>query len=74
VPLIVVSPYSRPHYVSHKIHDHTSVTRLVELLHDLPALTGRDANADALLDMFDFNCPTFLAADAGPAAGKGGCP
>jgi len=33
---------------------HTSITRFIELLHDLPALTGRDANSDAMLDLFDF--------------------
>lgn len=74
VPLLVVSPYARPHHVSHVTHDHTSITRLIELLHDLPALTGRDANADALLDMFDFACPTMLDAPVAPASGKGGCP
>ena len=31
--------------------------RFVELVFDLPALTGRDANADALLDAFDFSGP-----------------
>ncbi len=74
VPLIVVSPFARPHHVSHVTHDHTSITRLIELLHDLPALTGRDANADALLDMFDFACTPMLDAPVGPVAGTGGCP
>lgn len=74
VPLMIASPYSRKHFVSHRTHDHTSITRLIELIHDLPALTGRDANADALLDLFDFNCPTFLAAPDPVASGKGGCP
>jgi len=74
VPLMVVSPYARPHFVSHKTHEHTSITRLIELLHDLPALTARDANSDALLDLFDFNCPAMLDAPAAPASGKGGCP
>jgi hypothetical protein len=44
------------------------------LLHDLPALTARDANADALLDLFDFGCPALLTPPAAPAAGTGGCP
>lgn len=74
VPLLVASPWARPHFVSHKTHDHTSITRLIELLHDLPALTGRDANADALLDLFDFACPTMLEAPEAPPAGTGGCP
>ncbi len=74
VPLMIASPYVRKHFVSHQTHSHTSITRLIELLHDLPALTGRDANSDALLDLFDFNCPTFLTAPAPPASGKAGCP
>jgi phospholipase C len=74
VPAIIVSPWARPHYVSHKVHDHTSTLRLIELLHDLPALTGRDANADALLDMFDFECPTLTNVPMPPVAGTKGCP
>ena len=30
--------------------DHTAITRFIEALFDLPALTARDANSDALLD------------------------
>jgi hypothetical protein len=54
------------------VSDHTSILRFVELLHDLPALTGRDANANALLDMFDFGCNS--PATSSPPAGTGGCP
>lgn len=53
VPLFVVSPWA-VHGVSHVIHSHTSILRFLEALFDLPALTARDANSDALLDMFDF--------------------
>ena len=74
VPLMIVSPWARPHFVSHRTHDHTSVLRLIELLHNLPALTGRDANSDALLDLFDFSCPPRLDPPAAPAAGTSGCP
>jgi phospholipase C len=68
VPTIVISPWARLHTVSHAVHDHTSVLRLIETVFDLPALTARDANADALLDMFDFGCPARTVA-APPAAG-----
>ena len=53
VPLFVVSPWA-VQGVSHLIHSHTSILRFLEALFDLPALTARDANSDALLDMFDF--------------------
>src|SRR5262249_54442168 len=72
VPLIAVSPWARRHFVSHARKEHTSITRLIEAVFDLPALTARDANSDALLDMFDFGCaPAPLAAP--PAPGAGGC-
>lgn len=73
IPMTVVSPWARAHSVSHRTHDHTSLLRFVQLIHDLPALTARDANADALLDLFDFGCPTLLSPPAAPAAGTGGC-
>jgi phospholipase C len=53
VPLFVVSPWAI-RGVSHLVHSHTSILRFLEALFDLPALTARDANSDALLDMFDF--------------------
>jgi phospholipase C len=73
VPLIAISPWARRHYVSHVQHQHTSITRLIELLFDIPALTSRDANSDALLDMFDFDCKSSAPIAAAPAAGVGGC-
>jgi len=45
--LVTGSPWARRGYVSH-VH-HTAITRLIELLFDLPALTPRDANSDLLL-------------------------
>jgi phospholipase C len=60
VPFTVVSPYARKAYVSHTVHDHTSILRFLEARFRLPALTRRDANADALLDLFDFAAPPFV--------------
>ncbi len=60
VPFTVVSAYSRPHYVSHRVFDHTSLTRFIETVFGLPAMTRRDANANVPLDMFDFEHPAFL--------------
>ncbi len=74
VPLYVISPWARLGYVSHRTHDHTSLLRFVELLWDLPALTGRDANADAMLDLFDFRCGRDLTPPTLPAAGPTHCP
>lgn len=59
VPLVVVSPFARRHYVSHQVTDHTSILRLVESRFGLGALTRRDANAWPMTDMFDFAHPNF---------------
>jgi phospholipase C len=73
VPLVVISPWARRGYVSHVVRDHAAITRFVEALFDLPALTARDANSDALLDMFDFSCGVRQPVPAAPAPGTGGC-
>ncbi len=59
VPITVVSPYAKPAYVSHVLYDHTSILRFIEARHALPALSGRDANADAMFDFFDFGKASF---------------
>jgi hypothetical protein len=66
VPLLVVSPFAKPHYVSHGTYDHTSIDRFIEAWLGLPALTRRDANADPLLDFFDFSQPPNTPNLAGP--------
>lgn len=62
VPMIVVSPYAKRHYVSHIDHSHTSLLRFLEAKFSLPAFTARDANSDALFDMFDFGAQNLDAA------------
>lgn len=74
VPFVVVSPYARPGLVSHVPQEHTAVTRFIETIFGLPALTARDANSPALLDLFDFSCaPPMLVPPPAPEAGTGGC-
>jgi phospholipase C len=68
VPFMVVSPFAKPHYVSHTVADHTSLLAFIEerflssggtRLH----LTLRDQSADPLLDLFDFdNAPSLNTA------------
>jgi len=60
VPAAVVSPYARANYVTHTIHDHTSILAMVERKWNLPALTYRDANAADLMDFLDLSTPAFL--------------
>jgi phospholipase C len=56
VPNIVISPFTRRHYVSHIPMDHTAVIKFVEtrFIGNSVHLTARDAAQPNLLDFFDF--------------------
>jgi phospholipase C len=74
VPLVAISPWAKRGYASHVVHDHSAITRFIEAIFDLPSLTARDANSDALLDLFDFSCARDLSLPPAPDVGSGGCP
>ena len=74
VPFIAVSPFSKSHYVSHTIGDHTSILALIEERFlksgtvagdnqegdEQQHLTLRDQHANTLEDLFDFdNSPSL---------------
>ncbi len=56
VPNIVISPFTRRHYVSHIPMDHTAIMKFVEnrFIGGAAHLTARDAAQPNLLDFFDF--------------------
>jgi phospholipase C len=54
VPVLVISPYAKRHYVSHRQHEIASTLHLIETVFGLPSLRLADARADAFDDMFDF--------------------
>ena len=74
VPFVVISPFAKPHYVSHTIGDHTSILALIETVfldqtgtdeedEARPHLTKRDLHAHTFTDMFDFtNSPSVTTA------------
>jgi phospholipase C len=41
IPLIVVSPYTRPGHISHNYSDHVSILKFIERNWGLPAISGR---------------------------------
>jgi len=59
VPCIIISPYARPHHVSHTLYEFGSVNAFIEQIFVLPPL-GRaaagysDARATSIADSFDF--------------------
>ncbi len=68
VPLMAVSPFSKPAYVSHVARDHTAILALIEKRFLNGAhLTARDANAESLEDLFDFDHSPSLNTTVGSA-------
>ncbi len=68
VPAIVISPYSRPHFVSNRVHDHTSILATIEDRFGLASLTRRDAQANPMTEFFDFSHRTYAQPPTLPAA------
>lgn len=54
VPALVISPFARPGFICHTKFDFTSPLKLIEERFGLKPLTSRDANANNMLDCFDF--------------------
>ena len=67
LPNVVLSPFTRKHYVSHRPMDHTAVIKLVErrFIGSSAALTPRDAAQPDLLDFFDFSNVPWLTPPSG---------
>jgi phospholipase C len=57
VPLLVISPYAKPGYVSHVQHEFGSILHFVEERFGLGSLGYTDARADDLSDCFNFAQP-----------------
>ncbi|HLY04028.1 MAG TPA: alkaline phosphatase family protein [Candidatus Cybelea sp.] len=57
VPLVVISPYARKHYISHVPHEFGSILKFTEETFGLPSLGTTDVRSDDLSDCFDFNQP-----------------
>jgi phospholipase C len=68
VPNIVISPFTRRHYVSHMPMDHTAVIKFVEnrFIGSSAHLTPHDAAQPNLLDFFDFNAVPWAAPPTPP--------
>ncbi len=57
VPLVVISPYAKRHYVSHVQHEFGSILKFTEEQFGLPSLGTTDVGADDLSDCFNFSSP-----------------
>jgi phospholipase C len=66
VPLMVISPFAKAHFVSHTSTDYTAWMRLVEKRFNLANLNARDAAASDMTEYFDFAKPPYLTPPANP--------
>jgi phospholipase C len=65
VPNMIVSPFTRKHYVGHVVMDHTAVLHFLEERYNLPPLTARDVVQPTLYDYFDFANPPWATPPSG---------
>jgi phospholipase C len=54
VPMIIMSPYAKANNVDHTQYETVSILSFIEHLFNLPSLTSRDAQANPLLNAFNF--------------------
>ncbi len=68
LPNIIVSPFTRRHFVSHTPMDHTAVIQFVEnrFIGGTAHLTPRDAAQPDLLEFFDFNAVPWATPPSPP--------
>jgi phospholipase C len=59
VPLIVISPFAKPHFVSHTSMDYTAILKFIEARFNLPSLNKRDAAQPDMSEFFDFTAPNL---------------
>ncbi len=72
VPLMVISPYAKPHYVSHTPADFTAILKLIETRFAVPSLTARDAAQMDMTEFFDFDNPAWLTPPTPPTQPQDG--
>jgi phospholipase C len=72
LPLIVISPYAKKHYVSHTVLDYTAILKLIEARFKLTALTQRDAAQKNMTEFFNFNTPPWKTPPTPPAQNTSG--
>ena len=72
LPLIVISPYTKRHYVSHMVADFTAILKLIETRFNLPPLTKRDAAQINMTQFFNFNFPPWMTPPTPPPQNTSG--
>ena len=61
VPLMVISPFTKPAYVSHNNADFTAMLKFIETRFNLPPLNKRDAAQIDMTEFFDWSAPNLAS-------------
>ena len=72
VPMIVMSPYAKKHYVSHTVMDYTAILKFIETRFSLAPLTKRDAAQKSMAEFFNFNIPPWMTPPTPPKQSTSG--
>ena len=59
IPLMVISPFTKPGYVSHNNADFTALLKFIETRFNLPPLNKRDAAQIDMTEFFDWSSPNL---------------
>ncbi|HJT57435.1 MAG TPA: alkaline phosphatase family protein, partial [Ktedonobacteraceae bacterium] len=54
-PLLVISPYAKPHYIDNTFYSFPSILKFAETVLSLPSLGGLDQQANDLVHVFNFS-------------------
>jgi phospholipase C len=73
VPMVVISPYAKPAYISHVTHDFGSILKFIETNFNLPSLGYADVPADDLSDIFNFSQTPIAFQTITPPSNTGAC-
>jgi phospholipase C len=73
--MIVISPFTKPHTVSHTVYNFGSILKFIEQTFSMGSLGTTDAPSNSIADMLDFTqSPNVLTAaplpHANPCAGS----
>lgn len=76
VPMIVISPFAKPHNVSHTHYDFGTILKFIEetfSLGRIGSLDGADVSATSMQDVFDFTQSPNVFTPASPPPVNGNC-
>jgi uncharacterized repeat protein (TIGR02543 family) len=73
VPMMVISPYTKKHFVSHTVADNTAILKLIETRFSLGPLTARDqAQLDMSTEFLDFTTAAWKVPPTPPTQNTNG--